>query len=167
MKPYLSFYHERGIDTLSFAIGPFHILDPNQAYAQMEMVLDAAFLSKYSNDAPKESDSIPDSIIFHHFSVGGFLYGQALRVLLEQPDRFANSQKKIVAQIFDSPPDFTGIAAGVSKSMGIGPPWETIIEKMLRGYLKLTTNTSGVGHRASSKAFHENFIQAPSLWFYR
>ena len=30
LKPYLSFYHKRGIDTLSFAVGPNHVLFPLQ-----------------------------------------------------------------------------------------------------------------------------------------
>ena len=40
MKPYLSFYHKRGFDTLSFAVGPKHILFPQQAMQQMQMVPD-------------------------------------------------------------------------------------------------------------------------------
>ena len=38
MKPYLSFYHKHGIDTLSFAVGPKHILFPEKAMHQMQMV---------------------------------------------------------------------------------------------------------------------------------
>ncbi len=68
--------------------------------------------------------------------------------------------------MFDSPPDFNGIAAGVSKSMGINGPIEKVIEVFIKGVLKVLENSSGVEHKASSAAFHDNAIQAPALWFY-
>jgi hypothetical protein len=38
LKPYMQFYHKRGIDTLSFAVGPKHILFPQNATKQMQQV---------------------------------------------------------------------------------------------------------------------------------
>ena len=72
----------------------------------------------------------------------------------------------VKAQIFDSPPDFNGIAAGVSKSMGIGGIGESFIRVCLSSYLKAVENSYGRDHRAASLAFHHNTIPAPSLWFY-
>ncbi len=50
--------------------------------------------------------------------------------------------------------------------MGIGGLGEKIIEKSARAYLKLTENSAGVMHKASSAAFHDNAVAAPALWFY-
>jgi hypothetical protein len=75
-------------------------------------------------------------------------------------------RKKIGAQIFDSPPDFSSIATGLSKSMGIGGIGEKAVELAALTYLKATENTVGVQHRAASEAFHNNDVPAPSLWFY-
>ena len=130
----------------------------------MERVLDAASTNYLTNDETVKV--VPDVLLFHHFSVGGFLYGQALRAMADQPERYGEIRSKIRAQIFDSPPDFLGIPAGVSRSMGIGSPFQEIIEFSIRTYLKLNENTSGVGHRASSAAFHGNDVRAPSLWYY-
>jgi alpha-beta hydrolase superfamily lysophospholipase len=33
-------------------------------------------------------------------------------------------------------------------------------------YLSATADTAGVHHRASSNAFHHNFVGAPALWYY-
>ena len=192
LKPYLRFYHDRGFDTLSFAVGPQHVLFPDQATAQMRRVLDHCL-------APAASETRPlTSLTFHMFSVGGFCYGQMLRILAEE-DRYNEVPRMISAQIFDSPPDIKGIArgaflcaqakprlatgmslwvsehcsrhcpilAGVSRSMGVGEPLSTAVEYGLSGYLALTANTAvGRGHEAASAAFHGNSLSAPSLWYY-
>jgi hypothetical protein len=53
--------------------------------------------------------SAPSKVVFHHFSVGGFLFGQMLRQIKLEEDpvwaaKFADFETKVVAQIFDSPP---------------------------------------------------------------
>lgn len=191
LKPYLRFYHDRGFDTLSFAVGPQHVLFPDQATAQMRLALDHCL-------TPAASETRPlTSLAFHMFSVGGFCYGQMLRILAEE-DRYNEVPRMISAQIFDSPPDIKGIArgaccvhrlnsttwdcpngprdlrrmhcpilAGVSRSMGVGEPLSTAVEYGLSGYLALTANTAvGRGHEAASAAFHGNSLSAPSLWYY-
>lgn len=169
MKPYLSFYHERNIDTISFAVGPNHVLFPAKAMEQMEAVLSTVAEAHNHADDSDQSDkkkiNKPSSILFHHFSVGGFLYGQAI-IAMQKHAHLNNFHSSIKAQIFDSPPDYQNIPKGISRSMGIGGVVEKVIEKVARGYLKVTENSAGVMHRASSHAFHENSIAAPSLWFY-
>jgi hypothetical protein len=48
------------------------------------------------------------SIIFHHFSVGGFLYGQAL-LAMKTNTEIGGVKQLIKAQVFDSPPDYPNI----------------------------------------------------------
>ena len=52
--------------------------------------------------------------------MGGYLYGQMLRHLLANRDINKQFTPTIKAQVFDSPPDFSGIAKGISQSMGVG-----------------------------------------------
>lgn len=167
MKSYLSFYHKSGFDTLYFAVGPLQVLYPDRAYSQMERVLDAATGKGLVIDAFPQGEILDiESLIFHHFSVGGFLYGQALRAIADQPDRFSKTKQLIRAQIFDSPPDIRGIPAGLARSLGVGSPIDKIIEYSVRAFLKFNESTSGAGYKASSNAFHSNSVPAPSLWFY-
>jgi hypothetical protein len=107
------------------------------------------------------------TLIFHHFSVGGFLYGQMLRLLAEDPTLLP-LKNAIKAQIFDSPPDIRSIARGISRGIGVEPPVSTAVEYIMKGYLAATKNTSvGEAHRASSSAFHSNLlVDTPALWFY-
>lgn len=153
LKPYLKFYHEKNFSTLSFAVGPHHVLFPNKAMSQMEQVV--------QNVSENNRD-----VTFHHFSVGGFLYGQLLQVLKSDKFKGENLERKIRGQIFDSPPDFMNISKGIARSMGMGGVVEALVERIARTYLALTYNTSGVLHRQSSAAFHGNKVSAPSLWFY-
>lgn len=173
MKPYLSFYHEHNIDTISFAVGPHHVLFPSQAEKHMEVVLKLVYDINRINNSSSNNKSIEDKVIvhptncllFHHFSVGGFLYGQALLAMKSNPN--LNGIHNIIkGQIFDSPPDYSNISIGISKSIGITGITEKIVEYCARSYLKLTEDSTGRMHKASSNAFHENNIQAPSLWFY-
>jgi hypothetical protein len=155
LKSYLSFYHHHGFDTLSFAIGPRHIIAPDEAIKHMENVWDTAF--EHSPDA---------DIVVHAFSVGGYLYGQSLRCIQKSPERYGILKSRIRAQVFDSPPDHGSIAHGLSKSFNLPIPLEKPVEMLFQGYLTLTHNTTGVEHRAASQIFHNNFIQSPSLFFY-
>jgi hypothetical protein len=182
MKPYLNFYHQRNMDTISFAVGPNHVLFPEKAMEQMVAVLNCIAAAHHNNDdGSPNPDAVaaasgggnsttlrinkPSAVMFHHFSVGGFLYGQALVAMKKNP-HLNGFPSLIKGQVFDSPPDYSSIPVGISKSMGIGGFPEKIIEHCARGYLKLTENTAGVMHRESSAAFHNNTVSAPSLWFY-
>ena len=89
-----------------------------------------------------------------------------LRALMDDP-KHKNVQHTIKAQIFDSPPDIQGIPYGISKGIGAPEVLEKAIEVTLRSYLTLTDKSTGPEYRASSAAFHNNFLtQAPALWFY-
>ena len=63
MKPYLNFYNENGIDTLSFAIGPSQVLFPNSSLKYMEKVYEEIMKSGRNGNPP-------DALVFHNFSVG-------------------------------------------------------------------------------------------------
>eukprot|EP00797_Seminavis_robusta_P022279 Sro353_g124510.2 (223) ;mRNA; r:38213-38881 len=156
LKPYKSFYSDRGYDVLSFAVGPQHVLKPQTSLDFMEAVLDETL----NND--------PDKVVTHYFSVGGYLMGQQLR-LLNDPERQQDKEKYhqlVKAQIYDSPPDVQGIAKGIGKSMAMGKFVATTVEGLVNSYLWAVRDTAGKHHRASSDHFHENHVPAPSLWLY-
>jgi hypothetical protein len=165
LKSYLSFYHQHGYDTLSFAVGPKHVLFPDDAMSTMNNVLSTAL--DVSNDYVQAGNADkPLDIVFHSFSMGGYLFGQSLRCMAQNPDKFSNFPLLIKAQVFDSPPDRNSIAYGISKSVGVGGPVEKVVEGMANLYLKATENTSGKEHKAASEAFHNNTVQVGMTNFY-
>ena len=163
LKPYISFYHQRGYNVLSYAVGPIHVLKPLTATAMMDRVINIAV-----NGEDNNIDTKPNVVVMHCFSVGGYLTGQMLRIL-DKEDRKEDKQsihKLVKAQIYDSPPDMRSIPNGVGASIGMGPIVSKVVASIIRSYLYIVRNTVGVEHKASSDAFHQNHIPAPSLWFY-
>ena len=165
LRVFVDFYNSRGYDVISFAVGPSHVLFPKTALAHMQKVLDLAL-------APVSPSVLPsERIVFHHFSVGGYLFGRMLEVLkadsvIASP-KYSDLIGRVKAQVFDSPPDIAGVPAGLAASMGIRNVVAAKgIELAVRGYLAATASTSGVEHAAASLSFHENYVSAPSLWFF-
>lgn len=160
LRVFSEFYHQRGFDVLSFAVGPKHVLLPKTALDLMEKVINLSM--------SPEKGVKSESIIFHHFSVGGYLFGQMLRVLSKANDQTAKDFiPKIKAQVFDSPPDIAGVPAGIAASVGItNKVLAKGIEVTVRAALAAMASTTGVEHAAASDSFHSNFIRAPSLWYY-
>lgn len=163
LKPYVNFYLNRDFNVISYAVGPQHVFDPSSATAMMERVLDLVLRSDHKNNLAK-----PERIITHSFSVGGYLTGQLLRVL-DEPARAQDREewhRLVKGQVFDSPPDMPSIAKGMGASMGLGPFVAGAVEQIVKGYLWSVRNTAGKAHSASSAAFHNNHIPAPSHWMY-
>ena len=145
LKSYLGFYHSHGYDTLSFAVGPRHVLFPTEAFKFMENVLKTAL--EVSNEYKKSDDvSAPIDIVFHSFSMGGYLFGQSLRCIKNNQESLGAIPNRIKAQIFDSPPDRNSIPFGISRSVGSSGPVVKMVENLATLYLKVTENSSGVEH---------------------
>lgn len=115
LKSYVNWYNKKGIDVLSFSVGPMHILKPSSAMDQMRTILE-------------EVQQRNCQVCFHHFSVGGYLFGQMLRLIAADSDKYDSVVKKIRGQIFDSPPDINGISTGISKGIGIPAPLQFIVK---------------------------------------
>lgn len=161
LRVFVDFYNARGYDVISFAVGPSHVLFPKTALTHMKKVLDLAM-------APISPSLLPsERIVFHHFSVGGYLFGRMLEVVKADPLLSSELLGRVKAQVFDSPPDIAGVPAGLAASMGISNSLAAkAIEMTVRGYLAATAHTSGVEHAAASESFHNNYVPAPSLWFF-
>ena len=167
LRPYVNFYLNRGFNVLSYAVGPQHVLKPQSATAMVTKVLDICL---HKNESGKSAISMnaPSEIITHSFSVGGYLTGQLLRVL-DSSDRADDKQRMhslIKGQVYDSPPDMNSIAKGIGASVGLGDFMARLVEGIIGLYLNAVKDTAGKEHRASSAAFHDNHIPAPSLWMY-
>lgn len=173
LKPYADFYKERGYDVLSYACSPQHVLQPKTSMDLMERVLEETLrpTTRANDDSTVNSNSIvapPTKIVTHCFSVGGYLTGQMLRILSD-PSRSEDKAKfhqLVKAQIYDSPPDFNGIAKGIGKSMEMGDLVADQVERVVNFYLWAVKDYAGKDHRASSAHFHDNHLPAPSLWMY-
>lgn len=110
LQPYVKFYQEKGIDAYTYIVSPDYVMKP-----QIALDLAQSLLQDIEERFHPSHVRPVDSLLFHNFSVGGFLYGQMLRVIADSAGKYDQILPKIGAQIFDSPPDFDGIAAGISR----------------------------------------------------
>ena len=166
LRPYVNFYLSRGFNVLSYAVGPQHVLKPESATAMVTKVLDICLRSQ--GISMGSNFAAPREIITHSFSVGGYLTGQLLRVL-DSEDREEDRQRMhelVKGQVYDSPPDLGSIAKGIGASVGKGDLLASVVENAIALYLFAVKDTAGKEHRASSAAFHDNHLPAPSLWMY-
>jgi hypothetical protein len=159
LKTYLKYYHERNFNTLQFSVGPEHVFNAKAGTKHMTDILDITI-----------NTIKPNQILFHHFSIGGFLYGQMLRVLKENPSKYETEiNDKICGQIFDSPPDMNSIPEGLAAHVFPQEhnPLRSVVKFFVELFMRMTASTNGIEWKASSNAFHNNYItHAPSLWYY-
>jgi len=166
MSRYLSLWHARGADTLSFAVKPAHVFTPSSGQAQMEQLAADVRADLNTNGLRP--------IVFHQMSAGAYMYGQLLRSLQGDgttPDVRADPDdvllRCVTGQVFDSTPiSIEDIARGTAKLFGDGAVREAVLGGAASAYLAATKNTAGVHFRAANAAFHDNPIASPSLWLY-
>ncbi len=115
LKPYVNFYNKQGVDAITFSVGPQHVLKPHLATEQMQRILDALQRGTTVGIDKNGHKSVVDTVSFHHFSVGGYLYAQMLKIMEADRSTYQGLMDKIGAQVFDSPPDVIGISAGISR----------------------------------------------------
>jgi len=107
-----------------FSAGPREVLNPTKAVALMERTMDTVgFLCRWMREAlkvalirslprrttPQVSEEIGEAgdrpLIFHGFSMSGFMFGNALSSMDAQPERFQPFRSSLKAQVgsHDSP----------------------------------------------------------------
>ena len=134
-----------------------HVFNPGEGTKHMEYILQTTI------------DLEPQNIIFHHFSIGGFLYGQMLRIFKDSPNkRYGRVIPKIKGQIFDSPLTCTLSQKDLAHFFpSKSHPLHFLVKICVEIYMKLTAESNGREWKASSEIFHANFLtHAPSLWYY-
>lgn len=71
--------------------------------------------------------------MIHGFSVGGYLWGEALNIMSQDIKKYQPIISQISGQIWDSVVDFEGIPTGMPKAMF---PDNAIMRKSLQAYLQ-------------------------------
>ena len=155
ISKYSNLYLERGFDVLHIKVHPTQLMWPVIVQGLTQIMLD------FIHDA----DRGQQPILIHGFSVGGYLYGEALHKICTNPDKYGGLRERIRGQIFDSPVDFQGIPFGVSRAVSDNPVVQKVVEQSLASYLKVFEKQTTAHYLRSSAAFHANDLGIPSLLF--
>ena len=140
------------INPHSFQVDVNQLLLPRQTQSMMENVLDT--LAADRSNRP---------LMVHGFSVGGYVFGELLVKLLQNPEKYTTIPSRFQGLIFDSPVDMNGIPIGVSRAATQNRIYQKIIHSALDLYLKLP-NTKH--YMRSAEVFKQNVFEIPSLLFY-
>ena len=152
MHKYGDFYVGKGFDVLHIKVKPNQILWPTLAQGVVSQLLDFV----------KTPEHIHKPILVHGFSVGGYLYGETLVKVINDPE-YQDVGKRIQGQIFDSPVDFEGVPRGTGMALSNVPVVQKSIKLSLEMFLAMFKNQTQKHYHKSSAAFHNNELQIPSL----
>lgn len=73
------------------------------------------------------------NVLIHGFSVGGYVYGELLVKMKNEPNKYSSIKDRIVGQVFDSIADFDRIPVGVSKAV----TRKVVLQKSIETYIRL------------------------------
>lgn len=80
----------------------------------------------------KQNESY-QQILLHGFSVGGYMWGEALDLIQSNKDKYNNITDRIVGQVWDSIADVTHIAIGFPRAVF---PKNMVLQSMLQKYVE-------------------------------
>eukprot|EP00128_Syssomonas_multiformis_P007022 Colp12_sorted_trinity150504_noHs@8292 len=157
IQKYCELYHAKGVDTLFCNPGPKHVLFPSVAKGLAKNALDTLCLPDF-----KER-----SLIFHGFSVGGYLYATVVETMATQAKEYGHVSARVKGQVLDSPVDYHEVAPGMAKVLSNGNPvGQKVLHGIFASYLKATYPLTGKKHVYISNFFGESPLDRPSLWLY-
>ena len=155
IRKYNSLYLDKGFDVLNIEIRPTQLMWPMITQGLTQEMLD--FI--------QDDGRSVQPILIHGFSVGGYLYGEALHKICADPEKYSGLCERIRGQVFDSPVDFAGIPFGVSRAVSKNVVIQNVVEQSLATYLKVFYDQTTAHYLRSSAAFHANELAIPSLLF--
>lgn len=151
---YARLYTERGLDVLGVHSHPGHLLRPVKGSQVV-----AAELLQYLKDLPGRAP-----LLLHGFSVGGYIWGEALVQLGQQSDLRETLEKRFIGQIWDSVVELTEAPAGLARS--VFPRTivlQNILEKVINTYLAALYQATTRHYELSSQHFHRHPLHCPAL----
>ncbi|CAL8081250.1 unnamed protein product [Orchesella dallaii] len=152
---YARFYLDQGFDVLTVRVTPWQLLWPVSGTQVVAKDL-VNFMSHNGLYKP---------MMLHGFSVGGYLWGEALNLMEKDLDKYRPIIEGISGQIWDSVVDFEGIPTGMPKAVF---PKNAVLRKTLEAYIKYHMaafeNTATKHYLRSSKCYHNSVVDAPALF---
>ncbi|XP_063923483.1 transmembrane protein 53-A [Zophobas morio] len=153
---YADFYINRGFDVMNINITPWQMLWPLRGTQVV-----ASDILKFL-----ESNKSYSPIVIHGFSIGGYLWSEALVQIAAEEHRYSDIMDRIVGQVWDSLADITEIPEGFPFAIF---PRNKMLQSTLRQYiiyhLKTFDKVATCHYIRASQMFHTNIIKAPALMF--
>ncbi|KAL6444499.1 hypothetical protein ACFW04_001970 [Cataglyphis niger] len=153
---FVNLYMEQGFDVAVVSLTPWQLMWPTKGSR-----LVAADLLTFL----KQNESY-QQILLHGFSVGGYMWGEALDLMENNKEKYNGITDRIVGQVWDSIADVSEISIGFPRAVF---PKNMMLQSMLRKYLEYHMKTfhqqATHYYIRSSQIFHIAPIHVPALIF--
>ncbi|XP_070156868.1 uncharacterized protein [Polyergus mexicanus] len=153
---FVNLYMEQDFDVAVVSLTPWQLLWPTKGSR-----LVAADLLTFL----KQNESY-QQILLHGFSVGGYMWGEALDLMESNKDKYSGIADRIVGQVWDSIADVNEITIGFPHAVF---PKNMMLQSVLRKYLEYHMKTfhqqATRYYIRSSQIFHIATIPVPALLF--
>ncbi|XP_011266614.1 uncharacterized protein LOC105257586 isoform X1 [Camponotus floridanus] len=153
---FVNLYMEQGFDVAVVSLTPWQLMWPTKGSR-----LVAADLLTFL----KQNESY-QQILLHGFSVGGYMWGEALDLMESNKEKYSGIVDRIVGQVWDSIADVREIPIGLPHAVF---PKNVMLQSMFRKYIEYHMKTfyqqATQHYIRSSQVFHSASIRVPALFF--
>ncbi|GAB1861653.1 hypothetical protein CAJAP_02732 [Camponotus japonicus] len=153
---FVNLYMEQGFDVAVVSLTPWQLMWPTKGSR-----LVAADLLTFL----KQNESY-QQILLHGFSVGGYMWGEALDLMESNKEKYSGIVDRIVGQVWDSIADVREITIGLPHAVF---PKNVMLQSMFRKYMEYHMKTfyqqATQHYIRSSQVFHSARIRVPALLF--
>ncbi|XP_015515384.1 uncharacterized protein LOC107221045 [Neodiprion lecontei] len=152
---FANFYMEQGFDVVTVSISPWQLIWPVKGSRLVAADL-LAFLEQNQNYR---------QVLLHGFSVGGYMWGETLDLIINNRQKYDPVIERIVGQIWDSAADISEISIGTPLAVF---PNNAMLQGVMKKYLEYHLATfhkqATQYYIRSSQLFHTNLVHAPALF---
>lgn len=155
LAKYAKLYTEQGYDVVVAQLTPWQLLWPMKGSQ-----LVAADIVKFL-----KNNEFKHGLIFHGFSVGGYLWGECLVHIARDLQNYQVVLDRVKAQIWDSAADITEIPEGVPRALfPRNPTLQNALRKYMIYHMKAFHEPATSHYIRSSQMFHTNLLRCPALF---
>lgn len=156
VQKFVDIYLKEDFDVLRISVTPWQLLWPTKG-SQLVATEVLKFLENNYIDRP---------CILHGFSVGGYLWSEAMVQMSSEKERYKPVIDKIVGQIWDSAADITELPIGVPTAVfPRNPKMQNALSQYIIYHLKTFDKVATRHYVRASQMFHTNLIRSPALVF--
>lgn len=155
LAKYAKLYTDQGFEVIVANLTPWQLLWPMKG----SQLVAAEIVKLLKNNTFK------NGLIFHGFSVGGYLWGECLVHIVRDLPNHQIILDSVKAQIWDSAADITEIPEGVPLALfPRNPTLQSALRKYMIYHMKAFHEPATSHYIRSSQMFHTNLLRCPALF---
>lgn len=155
LAKYAKLYTDQGYDVVVAQLTPWQLLWPMKG-SQLVAHDIVKFL---------KNNEFKNGLIFHGFSVGGYLWGECLVHIARDLKNYQIVLDRVRGQIWDSAADITEIPEGVPRALfPQNPTLQNALRKYMLYHMKAFHEPATSHYIRSSQMFHTNLLRCPALF---